>query len=194
LAALLAIAGAPIPARACGYHDDVTIARVGLNLSYPDALHVLGAVASAVMQGRLQPPAAQVRGPDLLGVRYRATVTSLETLGEEMRAAPGDQAPTPVSLVLIEPMLWTRFVTVSGEERTTIHMTGPQRGDLVVVAGEGAIGEIARGKMSVGEAHSLGLIRLYGSEEQITGFLARYAAVGTAQGGEEETVHLDRAH
>ena len=30
-------------------------------------------------------------------------------------------------------------------------------------------------------------------EEEITGFLARYAAVGTAQGGGEETVHLHGA-
>lgn len=186
LAVVLALAGAPIAARACGYHDDVTIARAGLTLSYPDALHVFGAVASAVMQGRLQAPAASSTGPDLMGVRYRATVRSLEALGKEMLARAGDQSPASVSLVLIEPMLWTRFQIASREVRTTIHVTGPQPGDLVAVAGEGAIGEIARGRMSVGEAHALGLFAL--------GFLARYAEVGTAQGGGEETVRLPRAH
>lgn len=130
-----------------------------------------------------------------MGVRYRATVRSLEALGKEMLARAGDQSPASVSLVLIEPMLWTRFQIASREVRTTIHVTGPQPGDLVAVAGEGAIGEIARGRMSVGEAHALGLIRLHGrSEDEITGFLARYAAVGTAQGGGEETVRLPRAH
>ena len=49
LAALL-LASSPSGLRACGYHDDVAIARGVLNWSYPDALHVIGAISAAVMR------------------------------------------------------------------------------------------------------------------------------------------------
>jgi len=38
---------------ACGYHDDVSLARGALNWVYPDALHVVGAISTAVAERRL---------------------------------------------------------------------------------------------------------------------------------------------
>jgi hypothetical protein len=80
--------------------------------------------------------------------------------------------------LLIEPMLWTRFVSEGGDVRTQVHMSGPQAGDLVVISGEDVIREIARGQLSIGEAYRYGLIRLYGTEQQVALFLNLYDQVG----------------
>ena len=63
--------------RACGYHDDVSIARGALNWTYPNSLHVIGAISVAVMQKRLQLRDAGPVAPGLFGAQYRATAKSL---------------------------------------------------------------------------------------------------------------------
>ena len=60
-----------------------------------------------------------------------------------------------------------------------IHVSGPERGDLVVVSGEVVVAAIADGRITVGEAQRAGLIRLYGSDDQIAWFLAAFQDVGT---------------
>ena len=51
LAAVIATASSPSASLACGYHDDVSLARGILNWVYPDALHVIGAISAAVARG-----------------------------------------------------------------------------------------------------------------------------------------------
>lgn len=58
-AALLTMAYSPSPSLACGYHDDVAMARGLLNWVYPDALHVLGAISAAVAERRESHPLRQ---------------------------------------------------------------------------------------------------------------------------------------
>ena len=45
---------------ACGFHDDVTLARGIMNWVYPDALHVVGAISSSG-RGRTAFPTAMAR-------------------------------------------------------------------------------------------------------------------------------------
>ena len=78
------------------------------------------------------------------------------------------------SLVLLGPMLWTRFAGDDGGLRAQVHVAGPTPGDLVLVSELIVIQAIADGRLAVGEAHREGLIRLYGSDEQRTRFLASY--------------------
>ena len=90
------------------------------------------------------------------------------------------EMPRPTfSLLLIEPMLWTRFVSDGGDVRAQVHVSGPQAGDLVAISGEEVIREIAKNRLSIGEAYRRGLIRLYGTEEQVRSFLIRYDQVGS---------------
>ena len=177
-AAVLTTAYSPSRSLACGYHDDVSMARGLLNWVYPDALHVLGAISTAVAERRLPPPNPQRADLDLFGSGYRMTVKPLERFAEALSAAAERPAPFSYSLVLVEPMLWTRFEAHLGEMRTQIHVAGPQPGDLVLISGEGVIAEIANGRLDMGEAHRLGLVRMYGSEEQRAQFLATYQHVG----------------
>jgi hypothetical protein len=164
-------------AAACGYHDDVSLARGVLNWTYPDALHVVGAISTAVAERRLPAPAPVSGGLGLFG--YHSAVRVLDQHSQQLRMSSGEMPRPTFSLLLIEPMLWTRFVTESGDVRPQVHVSGPQAGDLVVISGEDVIREIAHNQLSIGEAFRHGLIRLYGTEEQVRSFLARYDQVGS---------------
>jgi hypothetical protein len=175
------IVGSLSEAVACGYHDDVSLARGVLNWVYPDALHVVGAISMAVAERRLPTP-AMPGGVGLLG--YHGMVRALDRHAQQLRAA-SDEAPRPTfSLLLIEPMLWTRFVSEDGDVQAQVHVAGPQAGDLVVITGEEVIREIASGRLSVGEAHRHGLVRLYGTDEQVRSFLTLYDHVGSTLSGQ----------
>lgn len=175
VAALLALA--PSDTRACGYHDDVSIARGVLNWTYPDALHVIGAISAEVAQKRLLHRDAEPVVSGLFGSQYHATAKTLDRLAGSLRVAAGGTSPS-FSLVLVEPMLWTRFETGTGELRTQLHAAGPQPGDLILVSGEDVIRAVADGELAIGEARERGLIRLYGNETQIARFFDIYKNVG----------------
>lgn len=176
-AAIPALALLPARGSACGYHDNVSLARGALNWTYPNALYVIGAMSAAVSNRRLPPP-SRTR-PDILGSAYRQTAKSLERTAEKLRPT-SHSAALSVSLVLVEPMLWTRLKIDQGGARIEIHAPGPVRGDLVVVTGESVIQEIANGRLTMGEAEVLGLVRLYGSEAQFARFRAAYDGAGDA--------------
>ena len=169
----------PPAAVACGYHDNVSLARGVLNWVYPDALHVVGAIATAVAERRLPAGTPARDGPGLLG--YHGAVRSLDQHAQQLRMLSGEAPPPAFSLLLIEPMLWTRFVADGGDLRAQVHISGPQAGDLVLISGEEVIREVTRNRLTVGEAHRAGLIRLYGTEEQVARFLTLYDQVGGAR-------------
>ena len=162
----------PLAALACGYHDDVSLARGVLNWVYPDALHVLGAISTAVAERRL--PAVALRGG--LGIAgYHGTARALDQYAQQLRTSAGVM-PT-FSLLLIEPMLWTRFVS-DGEVHAQVHVSGPQPGELVVISGEEVIRAVANNRLALGEAYRSRLIRLYGTDEQAAAFLTLCKQVG----------------
>ena len=96
-----------------------------------------------------------------------------------LRAASPEPSQTPISLVLVEPMLWTRFEPGADGLHARVHVSGAEPGDLVLVSGEAVIGEIVSGRLTIGEAAERGLIRLYGSEEQKAEFIGTYPQVGS---------------
>ncbi|MBW7966793.1 hypothetical protein [Bradyrhizobium sp. BR 10261] len=169
-------AWAPSQTAACGYHDDVSLARGALNWIYPDALHVIGAISTAVADRRLPAGASVRRGPDLFG--YHATVRSIERLGRQLHEIAGEMPGPEFSLLLIEPMLWTRFVPDQGDLQARVHVSAPQAGELVIISGEEVIRAIANNALTIGEAYRSGLMRLYGADQQVKSFLARYDEVG----------------
>ena len=174
MAALVMATSSPSRSMACGYHlDDVSLERAGLNIVYPESMHVVGAIATAQAAKRLPAPAL-IR--DLFA--YHRTVRTLERLEEELRPASGGAKRLPFSLVFIERMLWTRF-DFEGEQRMQVHVAGPQSEDLVLVSGEEVIEEVANNRLGIDEAWKLGLVRLYGSETQVARFLATYGKIGS---------------
>jgi hypothetical protein len=178
LAVLLFIASAA--SWACGFHSAQTIAQVTLNLRYPDALHVSGAVWSAQQAGSLPLDRKRLRatGAERKLRESRAfleTSRSLYALGASFQRADAEEPRPDVALVLVETMLWTRYPN-DGEIEP--HVSGPEPADLVVVTDEPVVRAVADGQLAVAEALEQGLLRLYGPPDQTLAFAARFGDLG----------------
>ena len=167
---------------ACGYDSPQTASQGFLNWLYPDSLYVVGAISKEVAAGRLPVANFDQTGPDLFGHRFKLTATALEQFGAMLRAASPGPAQPSVSLVVVEPMLWTRFDQGPDGMRTTVHISGAQPGDLVLVSGEAVVTEIAARRLTFGQAVARGVVRLYGPAPQIAQFLRSYSDVGASDG------------
>jgi hypothetical protein len=182
----LLLAGSPSVSQACGFHDPITLAKAFIALVYPDATHVDGAVWSAQKSGIIAMPDKErllAAGPQrerLNKLAFFSALKSLKTLGSAMDKAAAGGKPVNVSLVLLETVLWTRYANSAAGIETRTHITGAQDGDLVVVTDELVVHAIVQGKLAVNRAVELGLMRLYGSDEQENQFLAQFGSLGGA--------------
>ncbi|RUU13862.1 hypothetical protein EOD23_03050 [Mesorhizobium sp. USDA-HM6] len=185
LAASLMAAAPGTEGRACGYDSPQTASQGFLNWLYPDSLYVVGAISKEVAAGRLPVANFDQTGPDLFGHRFKLTATALEQFGAMLRAASPGPAQPSVSLVVVEPMLWTRFDQGPDSLRTTVHVSGAHPGDLVLVSGEAVVTEIAARRLTFGQAVERGVVRLYGTAPQIAQFLLNYSDVGASDSAVE---------
>lgn len=170
---VLSLAGAGA-VQACGYHDPSGISLGMLNWAYPDALHVRTAVWMAQRDGVLakaeppepaDPASAAFKLQQL--ARYRETHAQLEVLRSRIEIALGSQPFPEFSIVLIGPMLWTRFERGEGGLGMQSHAVGPARDDVVIVTDAPVTAALAEGRMAPREARERGLARLYGSPEAV---------------------------
>lgn len=161
------------PAWTCGFEDpnSATAARGVLNVVYPDALHVVSAVWRAELDGAIERDNTPASARALVG--FGRTTRMLESFGASMNAASGPQAPA-FAVVLLTPMLWTRFESRGGHS-VTPHVSGPDPGDVVVVTDESVVAALERGRLAPRRAMELGLVRFYGPEDR-----ARMIAQGFA--------------
>lgn len=173
--ALVALLLAPPIAQACGYEDpkSATFQRGVLNWTYPNALYVQGAVTQAILDGIIEPSNA-TKGKDLFGSGFRSAADRLNRFGSELQ--PGDTDEFAFTLVLLEPMLWSRYTIGKGTIGVSTHVKGPQKGDVVVVTAEAALKEIVSHRMTFVRAEELGLIRFYGDPAQAARLRALAAA------------------
>ena len=177
--------------RACGYHDNVSIARGVLNWVYPDALHVIGAISSAVAQKQLSHRDPESVGSGFFGSQYHATAKALERFAELLGGGSDDAPELSFSLVLVEPVLWTRFEIGPHGPRAQVHVSGPQKDQLVLVSGQDVIHAIANEGLGIGEADRRGLIRLYGTEPQIAQFRDVVRDIGAQPRAlHDQTLHM----
>ncbi|NEJ17156.1 hypothetical protein GR211_29920 [Rhizobium leguminosarum] len=163
---------------ACGYENPQDVSRGSLNWSYPDSLHVIGAISREVAARRL--PLANFDQPsiDLFGHRFKLAAISLAQFGAMLRTATSQPLRMPVAVVLVEPMLWARFEPMGDGLHTAVHISGPERGDLVVITGEAVIAEIAAGHLTLGQAYARGVMRLYGDVAKVAVFVRDHQQVG----------------
>jgi hypothetical protein len=163
LAAALLIAPVSVTdgAWACGFEDpnSATVQRGILNWTYPNALYVQGALTQAHLNRIIELPTAPA-AQDLFGSRLRQTAEMLKRFGAELQL--DGARDFAFSLVLIEPMLWTRYTVSGGAVGTSVHVKGPEVGDLVVVSAEAALKEMVARRLTFQRAEELGLVRFYG--------------------------------
>ncbi len=107
----------------CGYEDpsSADTTRGILNWTYPHALYVTSAVWSAQSDGVIPPNESAPTIKALLGYGYRKAVKELDALRDGLSVVVGGHGAPAFSVVLIGPMLWTRFETTG----TTLTMTPP---------------------------------------------------------------------
>lgn len=162
--AALAVACSPV--FACGFHDLAQLKMGILNWVYPDSLHVGPAVWAAQAAGKLARDDLAL-GADLTpeARNQLGYVRVSQSLGH-FRAALDDvprNGPRPnLAVVLLGPVLWSRYENKDGELRLQAHVDGPARGDVVVVTEAPVIRALATGRLAVRDALELGVIRVYG--------------------------------
>jgi len=168
-AALLA---ATPSAFACGLEDPSSIGlrRGALNIAFPEALHVGTAVWQAQLAGVLPRDPLLQRDDLAPEARDRLRLVKanalLRRLGGTFVAAPGSERPA-VSVVLLGPVLWTRFVPGDSVVQSSFHVQGPERNDVVLVTDSAVVEAIVEGQLTLAHALELRVARLYGPPESI---------------------------
>ena len=168
LVVVVAMAGVsyPPPVFACAYEDPsaADFQQGVISAFYPKSLYVLGALTQAQLDGII-PSEPAPRANYLAG--YLKTDHSLHLFGDALRDQRSEDGALAFTLVLIEPMLWTRFLFDGGRATTFVHVDGPRPGDVVVWTAEAALREIVDHRMTFARAEELGLVRFYGDEAKI---------------------------
>lgn len=157
---------------ACGLEDPSSIGlrRGALNIAFPEALHVGTAVWQAQLAGVL--PRDPMLQRDDLAPEARNTLrlvkanALLRRLAGTFVATSRGERPA-VSVVLLGPVLWTRFVPGDDVVQSTFHVTGPERDDVVLVTDAAVVEAIVDGQLTLACALKLRLARLYGTPEAI---------------------------
>jgi hypothetical protein len=165
LSVAIALTGLVRNALGCGFEDpaSATVQRGVLNLSYPNALYVIGAAAQARAAGILRPDPQTPEAKDMFAFHRNARM--LERFGAE-RVRRGSQAdPLVFFLVLVEPTLWTRFSVRGAEVETSVHVAGPEADRAVIVTSIDALKGIVDHGLTSRRAVDLGLIRVYGEPD-----------------------------
>lgn len=168
-------------ASACGFHTRLSLQQSMLNLHYPNASWVSGAIWEGQQAGVLpmpDPKRLMATGSEREFRENIALVTmtrALYALGAALGSTTGEPDRPGISVVLQESLLWTRYPADGSFE---FHVDGPQEGDLVIVTDEPVVLEIEAGRLTVARAVEAGYLRLYGSTEHQGGFLAAYGGLG----------------
>jgi hypothetical protein len=177
LAALLALTA---PAQPCSDHEDPAVGRDRLAENYPGALALLPVVASARRE-KLLPPANPMATLWTDKFPLQRHIRAVQKFEDVLNRAAGGGAPITFSMVMFEPMLWTRYAAADGQTKATIHTEGALPGELVLVSAEDVIGAIGDGRWSIGEAHAAGLLGLHGKPAEVKRFLALYGTAHNEQ-------------
>jgi hypothetical protein len=171
LAAVLMLCSTP-DGVACGFHEGIGLARSALNLAYPDALHVHTAVWMAQLEGvvaKADPATPDDGRPEALRAlaAYRDAAGQLG-LFRDLAGARLDASDLPAfTVVLVGPMLWTRFERHGAGLAMAVHVSGPVPGDVVVVTDRPVVAGLVAGTLTPRSARERGLIRYYGEPERV---------------------------
>ena len=167
LAAMAALLLVALPVTACGYHGNAAVGA--LNVAYPNALWVRTAVWQAQLEGLLAradatPPANPIAERLALAQRYREVSGQLTQLRDHL-TTQRPHPPTPTfAVLLMGPMMWSRFEPNGDAMALQVHADGPVSGDVVLLTDEPVLAALATGRMRLAQAIELGVVRIYGPQ------------------------------
>lgn len=185
----VALLSGTIAASACGFEDPkgADAARGALNWIYPEALHVTSAVWRAQLDGTITRDDRPTAARALIG--YRKAAADLGALRDRLAATREGEAPPTVSILLIGPMLWTRFAPAQDGLGMVIHVERALESDIVIVTDEPVVAALVAGRITPLAARQQGLLRLYGPLEgrsRIAAWLDRLPAPMTAKAARDD--------
>ncbi|KFC62378.1 hypothetical protein FG93_06078 [Bosea sp. LC85] len=184
----VALLSGTIAASACGFEDPkgADAARGALNWIYPEALHVTSAVWRAQLDGAIARDDRPAAARALTG--YRKAAADLGALRDRLSATMDGEAPPTFSILLIGPMLWTRFAPAQHGLGVVTHVEGAQTSDIVIVTDEPVVTALVSGRITPLAARQQGLLRLYGTRDgrdRVSAWLDRLPAPMTATAGKD---------
>ena len=149
---------------ACGFHDSVALQKGVMNWAYPESLHVSTAVWRAQSDGLLprdQPASDEMtaQARSALGILRAQRV--MNQLGAALQRKPGQAGRPALAVVLLGPLLWSRFETQGSAVQAQFHVEGPVTGDAVVVTELATIEALLDGRLTLLDAQALGALRIY---------------------------------
>jgi hypothetical protein len=157
--------------------------RGALNFGYPDALHVGTAIWQAQLDGLLPRDPLALRGdltPEGRGaLRLLRAQGLLRQFAERLARAQVAVSQPDLAVVLVGPVLWSRYQSTSTGLVSHLHVDGPAKGDVVAVTDLAVIEAVATGALPVADALARGLLRLYGPPADVAtvrGWLAAVSA------------------
>lgn len=164
-AGVMTVAVSVSPGWSCGFEDpnSAAIQRVGLNIVYPNALYVQGAVDQALRDGVLLPAHFTKRG-DFFALER--TSRNLRLFAGSLGVGATSDLPE-FAMVLMGPVLWTRFMPDEDGVGMETHIAGPNPDKVVVVSDVAALAALIMGDVSGEYANQAGLVRYYGDPGDI---------------------------
>jgi hypothetical protein len=166
--ALCGLAAGTTSVHSCGFEDPngVESVRGLLNWAYPNALYVRTAVWQAENDGIL-PSRETAKANDFAA--YLSTITALKALSSRIgKTAHALAKVPPLSIVLIDKVLWSRFESGPAGHVAKIHATGPETGDIVIVTEGSVIQALVEGRLTPKLARQMGLLRYYGATDEVS--------------------------
>ena len=167
LTTMVTLVASPPPTWACGLHgDDAWLQRGAIYAAYPESLHVATKVWMAQLAGTLERDPAH--RPDMAPearrqIEYLRTALLLRQLQGRVATTPASKRRPAIAVLLLDPMMWTRYIPQEAGVTLNIHVEGPADDDLVVVTEASVIKALAEKRLTVRKAVQLGVLRFYGA-------------------------------
>jgi hypothetical protein len=158
---------APSPSATCGLHgDDASLQRFAVYAAYPESLHVGTKVWNAQLAGTLERD--PMDRPNMVPearrqFEYLRTRLLLRQLQERLASVSVSKPRPAVAVLLLGPMLWSRYTPQEAGVALDIHTTGPLDDDLVVMTEAPVLKALVEKRLTVRKAVQLGVLRFYGS-------------------------------
>jgi hypothetical protein len=151
-------------ALACGFHEATGFDRGMLNFLYPGSMSVGTRTWMARNEGLLPREPAQDSPAAQRVFGYLRAQAALRHLKARLDTGGDSSARPSLSVVLLGPMLWSRFEPREGAPTLTIHTDGPGDAQVVAVTEAPVVAALATGALTLRDAEALGLIAFYGAE------------------------------
>lgn len=193
LSAIFAIGigiGAAQVVHACAIPSQLILQQQLLNFKYENATHVLGATWTMQQAGRLDMPDPKrivARGEERIALEEaerRAALRAVSLLQVEL-ARKDIQKSHAISIVLVERMHRQPLLTAGRRSLDAFSA----KDDMLFVTTDPALHAMIDGRLTLSDAVSAGVVRIYGADAERAAFLSDFSQIGSQPISASPVVH-----